>query len=245
MSTTINIPSQQTSQTPIILIADPKIIAVPVKENHEPLIDLTQQTDIIYGPSPEIDNNTCYTKLRKTVYDKLKQAQNQLPKGIRFCLYEGYRSLSLQEILFNERYTRVQNSHPHWPREQLFIETIKMVSPIINLDGSINIPPHATGAAADVYLIDENGIALEMGIHPKDWLQDTEDKLSPTHATEISKTAKKNRQLMAEVLIEVGFVNYPTEYWHWSYGDRYWAYHQQQPYAIYDIIKDNHELITK
>jgi D-alanyl-D-alanine dipeptidase len=21
-----------------------------------------------------------------------------------------------------------------------------------------------------------------------------------------------------------GFVNYPTEWWHWSYGDRYWAY---------------------
>jgi zinc D-Ala-D-Ala dipeptidase len=19
-------------------------------------------------------------------------------------------------------------------------------------------------------------------------------------------------------------VNYPTEWWHWSYGDRYWAY---------------------
>jgi hypothetical protein len=23
-----------------------------------------------------------------------------------------------------------------------------------------------------------------------------------------------------------GFVNYPTEWWHFSYGDRYWAYHQ-------------------
>jgi hypothetical protein len=28
-------------------------------------------------------------------------------------------------------------------------------------------------------------------------------------------------------------INYPTEWWHYSYGDRYWAYHQNQPHAIY------------
>ncbi len=38
---------------------------------------------------------------------------------------------------------------------------------------------------------------------------------------------------MSDALNVVGFVNYPTEYWHWSYGDRYWAYVKQQPFAIY------------
>ncbi|WP_413254142.1 hypothetical protein OG754_38745 [Streptomyces decoyicus] len=28
---------------------------------------------------------------------------------------------------------------------------------------------------------------------------------------------------MGEALSSVGMVNYPTEWWHWSFGDRYWA----------------------
>ena len=52
-------------------------------------------------------------------------------------------------------------------------------------------------------------------------------------ATKFTLEAQKNRKIMSEVLTKVGFVNYPTEYWHWSYGDRYWAYHKQQPFALY------------
>jgi hypothetical protein len=25
-------------------------------------------------------------------------------------------------------------------------------------------------------------------------------------------------------LLGAGFVNYPPEWWHWSFGDKYWAY---------------------
>ena len=32
------------------------------------------------------------------------------------------------------------------------------------------------------------------------------------------------------------FANYPTEYWHWSYGDRYWAYHKGEDHAIYSSM---------
>jgi len=35
-----------------------------------------------------------------------------------------------------------------------------------------------------------------------------------------------------------GFINYPTEWWHFSYGDRYWAYHQQASYAIYGSYEE-------
>ena len=30
--------------------------------------------------------------------------------------------------------------------------------------------------------------------------------------------------LLADCLGDAGFVNYPTEWWHWSFGDRYWAF---------------------
>jgi zinc D-Ala-D-Ala dipeptidase len=218
----------------IVLIADPRVLAIPVEENHEPWVDLREQTVIKLGPSPEIPNNRDYTFMRKAVYDKLVQAQELLPPGLQFCLYEGYRSLGLQKQLFDTHYHDIEKIHASWTHEELFNETIKLVSPITNLDGSKNIPPHSTGAAIDVYLLDEQGHAIDMGIHPEDWMKDLDGTLSQTDSKKVSPAAQKNRAIMSHVLEQVGFVNYPTEYWHWSYGDRYWAYHKKQAHALYN-----------
>lgn len=220
----------------ITLIADPRILSIPVTHNAEPLVDLKQQSIIAYGPSPEIPNNTDYTFLRKTVYEKLVAAQKLLPPGYHFCLYEGYRSLSLQKMLFDTQFANNKARHPNWSTDQLFLETIKLIAPVVNQDGTDNIPPHSTASAIDVYLLDDKGHALDMGIHPKDWMQDEDGVLSLTASTAISEAAIKNRRIMSSVLDAVGFVNYPTEYWHWSYGDRYWAFVKNQPKTIYDQI---------
>ncbi|MCL9684851.1 M15 family metallopeptidase [Legionella maioricensis] len=229
--------SHHAEQYGFLLIADPEVLAVPTIDNKEIMVDLINQQEILFGPSPEIPNNSDYTKLRATVYEKLKRAQSLLPEGLRFCLYEGFRSLELQRTLFDTRFAKVKYQHPGWSPEQLFTETIKLVSPLINLDGSHNIPPHSTGGAIDVYLIDDQGDAINMGIHPKDWMEDMDGSVSLTAAKIISEEAKQNRKIMSTVLDAVGFVNYPTEYWHWSYGDRYWAYHKQKPHAIYGIYQ--------
>lgn len=221
----------------VMLLADPQVISIPVIETHEPLVDLKDQTVIAYGPSPEVPNNTDYTKMRQTVYEKLVKAQSGLPKGLKLCLYEGYRSLSLQEKLFKARYLKVQNLHPEGFHDQIFEETMKLVSPVINRDGSQNIPPHATGGAIDVYLVDETGQQVDMGIEVKDWMEDTDGALSRTDSQCISFEAQQNRDIMSKALFSVGFINYPTEYWHWSYGDRYWAYQTGQSHAIYGTVE--------
>lgn len=222
----------------IILVADPKILAINIVDNQEPMVDLKHQEDISYGPSPEIPNNTDYTKLRKIVYEKLKQAQTLLTKGLHFCVYEGYSRLHLQKILFDNRFSKVKKQHPNWLHDQIFTETTKLVSPVINQDGSKNIPPHSTGGAIDVYLIDDKGKPIDMGIHPKDWMEDDDGSISLTSSRVISAEAQDNRKIMNNVLSAVGFVNYPTEYWHWSYGDRYWAYHKSESHALYGSYKE-------
>lgn len=35
-----------------------------------------------------------------------------------------------------------------------------------------------------------------------------------------------------------GFVNYPSEWWHWSYGDRYWAVCEKQPHALFGPVEE-------
>lgn len=223
----------------IVLIADPKVLAIPIHENHEPLVDLINQKEIAYGPPPLAPNNTNYTKVRKTIYDKLIKAQAMLPDGLKFCLYEGYRSLELQQKIFHERYDSLHKENPMLTHERIFIESTKFVSPVINLDGSKNIPPHSTGAAVDVYLVDKQGKALDMGIHLDDTYSDLKGIYCKTNSQAISEKAKEYRKIMGEVLRTVGFVNYPTEYWHWSYGDRYWAYQTHQKFAIYNTVQEN------
>ncbi|MDP3561362.1 MAG: M15 family metallopeptidase [Legionellaceae bacterium] len=217
----------------ITLISDPKVLVIPIHDNQDTWVDLTKQNIIVYGPSSEVPNNKDYTYLRKTVYEKLVEAQSKLPKGLHFCLYEGYRSLALQKMIFEKQFFNVKKRHPDWSPHQLFTETTKLVSPVVNPDHSHNIPPHSTGGAIDLYLINDDGKPIDMGIHPKDWMQDADGALSLSASEQISSVAKKNRQIMKDVLSAIGFVNYPTEYWHWSYGDRYWAYVKQQPHAIY------------
>ena len=34
-----------------------------------------------------------------------------------------------------------------------------------------------------------------------------------------------------------GLTNYPSEYWHWSYGDQGWAYRGGHPAALYGMIE--------
>lgn len=63
----------------MLLPTDRRIAAIPIQENGEPFVDLRQDGKIVIGPSPEIPNNRDYTFLRKTVYEKLLEAQSLLP----------------------------------------------------------------------------------------------------------------------------------------------------------------------
>jgi D-alanyl-D-alanine dipeptidase len=52
----------------------------------------------------------------------------------------------------------------------------------------------------------------------------------------LSDAVRRNRDIMAQALLDVGITNYPSEYWHWSYGDQGWAYRGGHPHAIYGPI---------
>lgn len=216
-----------------INIAAPEVIAIPIIECHEALIDLKQQDIIAYGPVPEHEwTVNDYTKMRKTVYEKLCRAQQQLPHGWRFRVYEGFRSLRVQQMLFDEMYAITQKRYPTLTADALFYETTKLVSPIINADGSRNIPAHNTGGAVDIEMMDEQGGLVDMGMEAKDW-QIATPELCMTHSTQVSDLVRQHRELLFALMQAQGFVNYYTEWWHFSYGDRYWAYHQPIKQAIY------------
>lgn len=221
-----------------VFIADPDVLNISIVECGEVLVDVADYDGaLVYGEPPECSQTAgYYTKMRQTVFDKVCRAQQKLPHGLRFRLYEGFRSLEVQQLLFDQELHKIGLAHPEWSDRERFHEAMRLASPVVNLDGTNNVPPHNTGAAIDIEIITEDGALLDMGMTAKDWSSADPD-ISYTHSKLISSTAQNNRQLLLNVLQEQEFVNYPHEWWHFSYGDRYWAYCKGQSHAIYGSVE--------
>ncbi len=59
----------------------------------------------------------------------------------------------------------------------------------------------------------------------------------PTNSKNITKEQRKNRDFLINLMKKHDFVNLESEWWHWSYGDRYWAVKKNKKYAIYGTIQ--------
>lgn len=67
------------------------------------------------------------------------------------------------------------------------------------------------------------------------------ENLTYTYSKYISKEAENNRKILIKAMEKAGFINYPTEWWHWSYGDCYWAYFNKCD-AIYSPVDEKNIL---
>jgi len=209
---------------------------IPIQECGEKLIDLKEQIILAYAGRGLDENDRCYTKVRKTVYVKLCQAQAMLPSGYRFLVYCGWRSLEQQRVIFDRKSQQLKMKFPSLSDEELFTEASKMVAPIVELNQKPNVPPpHSTGGAIDVCLIDAEGHVLDMGALLEKTFE-MDPSILRTDSEVINEGAQINRKIMGQALKSVGFVNYEREYWHWSYGDRRWAVQTNSNYAIYGSL---------
>ncbi|WP_188193110.1 M15 family metallopeptidase [Nonomuraea sp. SYSU D8015] len=213
-----------------VLLSDPRIAAMPVKECDEPLVDLREEKVIRVDPRLA-DPEGAYAHVRLGVVDRLTAAQTQLPRELRLLLVEGYRPYALQERYFADCLARTRRTHPGWTPERLRHEVGKYVAPP-------EVAPHVVGGAVDVTLCTADGTELPMG---------TEVNASPpeygeechTESPGITAEARRNRRVLVAAMTATGFVNYPTEWWHWSYGDRYWAFVTGASHARYDVATLN------
>lgn len=207
-----------------VLLSDPRIAAVPVKECGEPLVDLRHEK-VIRVDSRLADLTGAYAHVRVSVADRLTAAQTRLPRDVRLLLVEGYRPYALQESHFANRVARMRRARPGWTEKRLRAETGRFVAPP-------DVAPHVSGGAVDVTLCTADGTELPLGteVHamPPEYV-DPRFTRSPL----ISEEARANRRVLAAALTDAGFVNHPAEWWHWSYGDRYWAFVAEAPHARY------------
>lgn len=94
-------------------------------------------------------------------------------------------------------------------------------------------PPHSTGAAVDLTLVDAQGQPVDMG-SPIDELSPR--SLPDYYPPESTYTARRN--LLHQVMAQAGFVRHPEEWWHFSWGDQLWAWVTGAPVAHYGRIEE-------
>ena len=198
----------------IILMSDPKVAAIPVRECDERLVDVRSAGSLLVD-ARRLDPGGASAQLREGVLSRLLEAQTLLPQGLRLLFVEGYRPPSLQRQYFDEYAGQLRASHAQWSAEQIHSAASRYVSPP-------DIAPHSAGAAVDLTLADADGHELDLGTRMN---ADPEESAGAcyTHALNVSAEARTHREILGTALTAVGLVNYPTEWWHWSFGDRYWA----------------------
>jgi D-alanyl-D-alanine dipeptidase len=210
----------------VLLLSDPVVAQVPVVDCGEELVDVREVSDLLVDRRKQ-DSAGAWARLRAGVLTRLLLAQRSLPGAVQLLLIEGHRPAALQQYYFNEYRTELARAHPEWPAGRLEAEASKHVSPPA-------VAPHPCGAAVDLTLV-RDGHELDLGSPVNATPEDSADACF-TAAQSIPETARAWRQVLGEALLGAGLVNYPPEWWHWSYGDRYWATVTGAPHAIYSPL---------
>jgi len=199
-----------------VLLSDPRVSGVPVRDCGEPLTALDESL----GP--------CRARVRVSVARRLAQARDMLPGGVGLRVVDGYRTAAAQRAIISSYAAQLRVSHPAAGAAELERLTSRFVAPLA-------VAPHVAGAAADLTLVDGAGRELDLGT-PVDATPEQSEGACYFGAPGVGRRARANRELLARVLQEAGLVNYPTEWWHWSYGDRYWALVTGAPAALYGPV---------
>ncbi|PSF05520.1 D-alanyl-D-alanine dipeptidase [Marinobacter fuscus] len=222
----------------LVEMADSRVRGMPITDYGERLVDVASGGVIAYGPPPECpETEPFYRLLREGVVARLEEAQQKLPSGLQFRLYEGYRNPKIQQMLFDGQLRRMKGENPSWDASLCYAEAAKLASPLRTFEGVPIIPPHSTGGAVDIEIIDATGKPLDFGMELSDW-DAVPPEICATQSNNITGTVANNRRLLVEILAAEGFVNYPREWWHFSYGDQYWAFATARVQALYGSVQE-------
>ncbi len=166
-------------------------------------------------PMAEVDG----ISMRKTVAAMLLQARKNLPDGYNIVPVSGWRSAEEQQHL-RDTMLSFMVANP-----ELFPESSELTLDQL----CAKFSGHATGGTVDVQLTFQGNTA-DCGT---EYLESS--PLTATHAAGLSAEQRRNRQILYSAMTDAGFVNYPAEWWHYSYGDKLCCAYSGKKLAVYDV----------
>jgi len=210
---------------------------IPIAENHEPLVAIPRDRVAFVTPHPYEKLGAPYGDrspfcLRQSVCDRLLAAQTCLQKqhpDWRILVFDAFRPVAVQDFmvefslkeLAQERGLNPEEISPQQRQELLAWVHQFWAAP--SLDPATP-PPHSTGGAIDVTLVDDRGQEIDMG-SPIDELSERSYPLHFANSTDPQKKAyHQRRELLFSIMRSSGFQRHPQEWWHFCFGEQMWAW---------------------
>ncbi len=208
---------------------------IPIEDCREPLQALRDPLNL-RSPHPYRALGAPYGDtepyaLRQAVVTRLWQAQTLLGRlhpGHSLQIFDAYRPLAVQTFMIEHETAQlatrgglVWESLNPARREELRNAVRHFWAPP-NPDPT-QPPPHSTGAALDLTIVDAHAKPLPMGT-PIDHVgpESYPHFFADARASE-AQTYHQNREILNRVMGTAGFQRLPCEWWHFSYGDQWWA----------------------
>jgi zinc D-Ala-D-Ala dipeptidase len=170
--------------------------------------------------------------LRVGVVTALLAAQTQLQTqhpAWRIQIFDAYRPIAVQRFMVNHTFQALLRERHRQAVILTEAEQAALMAEVAQFwavpsDDPATPPPHSTGAALDVTLVDGDGHPLPMGspideVSPRsfpDHFADHPDPQAPTY--------HRHRTLLNQVMQAAGFRRHPQEWWHFSLCDQLWAW---------------------
>ncbi|MBW4664796.1 MAG: D-alanyl-D-alanine dipeptidase [Chroococcus sp. CMT-3BRIN-NPC107] len=224
---------------------------IAIAECNEALVPIPLEIFAVESPHPYQLLGATYAEmspyyLRQGVLDSLIKAQVYLQLkriGWRIQIFDAYRPVAVQQFMVDYTFFQVAEAQkldiPNLsPTEiQDIWQQVYQIWAVPSLD-PLTPPPHSTGAAIDITLVDGVGKVINMG--------SPIDELSPRSHPDYFANSNlpehqqyhRDRQLLREVMEYAGFARHPDEWWHFCQGDQMWAWLSSTPIeARYGRVK--------
>lgn len=207
------------------------VVQFPMGRSNEPLVDVRKYdkrivSEYLKEDMLEITGEVIY--VRDALARKLAEVNAALEKaGKRIKVVYGYRHPEVQERYFVKRRAELKVQNPEMSDEDLDRLTHNFVA-------VPDVAGHPTGGAVDLTVIDINNEVLDMGCEIADY---SDPVIIHTFDNRLTESQRKNRMLLHDLMIKVGFAPFYGEWWHFSYGDREWAafYNKKALYSAINI----------
>lgn len=222
---------------------------IPIQECNEPLIPIPLQHFAVESPHPyqklgaHYGNKSPYY-LRQGVIEALLKAQSLLDREYpqwKLKIFDAYRPVAVQQFMVEYTFNSLVTEYELIPEKLTSQERQDLWSKVYQIWAvpSFNPatpPPHSTGSAVDLTIVDDMGREINMGgeidelskrSHPDYYAGDRNDQSQRYH---------QHRQLLNKVMTSAGFCRHPGEWWHFSLGDRMWAWLSNVAIARYGRV---------
>ena len=214
---------------------------IEIEECSEPLVLIPLEQFAVLTPHPYVALGAPYGDrspywLRQSVVAALQHAQDYLHRihpNWHIQIFDAYRPISVQQFMVDhtaqELAKKMGRSLEHLSpaAHQSLLEKVYHFWALPSHDPKTP-PPHSTGAAIDITLVDEAGQSVAMGAP----IDEVSERSHPDYFQSFKDVASQqfhaHRMLLCQCMQSAGFQQHPNEWWHFSKGDQLWAWTTSQ-----------------